>query len=106
MYTYPLRLVNSRCVLAITLKVKPIYSLYYPNSPSQLALCVRNKFKVEAIVRVVNQVHLPGSQLAWFVRDNFRVEPIDLVYLPNSLSQLTLLHETTRKNETIFGYTS
>jgi hypothetical protein len=51
-YTYPLRLVNSRCVLATTLKVKPIYSVNYPNSPSQFALCVRDNFKVEAIVRI------------------------------------------------------
>jgi hypothetical protein len=51
-YTYPLRLVNSRCVLAITVKVKPIYSVYYPNSPSQLPLCVRDNSKDEAIVRI------------------------------------------------------
>jgi hypothetical protein len=51
-YTYPLRLVNSRCVLATTLKVKPIYSVYYPNSPCQLALCARDNSKDEAIVRI------------------------------------------------------
>jgi hypothetical protein len=44
-YTYQIRLVNSRCLHETTLKVEPIDRVYLINSPCQLALFARDNFQ-------------------------------------------------------------
>ena len=64
-YTYPIRLVNSRCLHKTTLRVEANDHVNLPSPPSQLVL---------------------------FVPDNLTVEQVDRVYLTSVYTQVRLVH--------------
>jgi hypothetical protein len=76
MYTYPIRIVNSRCLHETTLKAEVIAHLYLPCSLSQVAMFVR--------------------------KTTLKVERIDCVYTPNKLGDSRCLHDTHRRVWAIF----